>query len=219
MTNADRKTKPEHKYSKHKYSKHKIKNISGGAFKSNWTGGATLDIRAAEAGSWGSHPQNAIVRQYLFVVLFLVSANCVFFAKKTLTHDVSWLVGVPPSKRNCPAIFACRTIPSFCRLCFVSQKVSFTYMCPGYCGGFLPQKGTVLHYVLLYKFSFHTMSSFCSLLALQELKQWSHGLGHGELSLVIEKHLGTCLLKWKFRTPPPPPLPQEDWILIYFPAP
>ena len=27
MTNADRKTKPEHKYSKHKYSKHKIKNI------------------------------------------------------------------------------------------------------------------------------------------------------------------------------------------------
>ena len=35
MTNADRKTKPEHKYSKHKYSKHKIKNISGGAFKSN----------------------------------------------------------------------------------------------------------------------------------------------------------------------------------------
>ena len=30
MTNADRKTKLEHKY-----SKHKIKNISGGAFKSN----------------------------------------------------------------------------------------------------------------------------------------------------------------------------------------
>ena len=35
MTNVDRKTKPEHKYSKHKYPKHKIKNISGGAFKSN----------------------------------------------------------------------------------------------------------------------------------------------------------------------------------------
>ena len=70
----------------------------------------------------------ALKTQYLFVALFLVSVNCVFFPKNIFTRIyVPWLVGVPPSKRNYPAIFACRTIPSFCKLCFV-----FVFFCKKY---------------------------------------------------------------------------------------